>query len=251
MLTKSDIKLIKSLGDKAARKEHGLFVVEGDKMVDELYGAGLIAERVLVTENASTFTLWGQDCEVVSPKEMERISHLKTPSDALAIVRIPHTKPIGPKELSGRLTLALEDIQDPGNLGTIIRVADWFGIRDIVCSPATADCYNPKVVQATMGALFRVNVHYLDLLPALESAKKAGIEIYGTFLDGEEIYAASLGDSGIILMGNEGKGISRQAAASVTRRLLIPSYPPGRQGSESLNVATATAITCSEFRRRQ
>ena len=146
--------------------------------------------------------------------------------------------------------LALDDVQDPGNMGTIVRLADWFGIRDIVCSEATADCFNPKVVQATMGAITRVRVHYLPLPGLLEKALSDGIPVYGTFLDGDDIYGAELSADGILVMGNEGKGIGPDVEKCVSRRLYIPSYPGGTATSESLNVAVATAVACAEFRRR-
>ena len=148
------------------------------------------------------------------------------------------------------LILALDGVQDPGNMGTILRIADWFGIREVVCSEHTADCFNPKVVQATMGAIARVRVHYLPLTEWLAQAVQAGVSVYGTFLDGETIYDAPLTTGGIVVMGSEGKGVSAQVAALVTHRLYIPSFPAGVPTSESLNVATATAIVCSEFRRR-
>lgn len=250
MLTKADIKLIKSLSDKSARTESGLFVVEGAKMVEEAIGSGLKVEGVFATEKYGSGSPDDIPVEYISEKEMERISHLKTPSNSIALVAIPgHSLDIS--EISGELTIALDDIQDPGNMGTIIRIADWFGIGNIICSAATADCYNPKVVQASMGALFRVKVHYTELSGVLNDVNSALAPIYGTFLDGEDIYGAPLSPNGIILMGNEGRGISPATAEAVTHRLFIPSYPPGRQGPESLNVAVATAITCSEFRRRK
>ena len=149
--------------------------------------------------------------------------------------------------LSRQLVLALDTVQDPGNLGTIVRIADWYGIEDILCSPLCADLYNPKVVQATMGALARVRVHYVDLV---EFLPRIGTPIYGTFLDGQDIYGQSLTPTGIIVMGNEGNGISPEVRKLVTHSLFLPSYPPGRITSESLNVAIATAVVCAEFRRR-
>ena len=153
----------------------------------------------------------------------------------------PEVEVVGTKEMERR---------NPGNLGTIIRLADWFGITDIVCSEASADCFNPKVVQATMGAILRVRVHYTDLGGFLRQAADAGLPVCGTFLEGENIYGASLPEAGIVVMGNEGRGISDAAAATVTRKLFIPPYPAGRRGSESLNVAMATGIVCAEFRRQ-
>lgn len=188
--------------------------------------------------------------ETVSRKEMQRISALKTPTDVLALVEIPHYR-FDLRETRGNLTIALDNVQDPGNLGTIIRLADWFGVRDVVCSESTADCYNPKVVQATMGSIARVRVHYLPLCPLLEDAAREGIPVYGAFLDGENIYTAGLTPAGILVMGNEGQGISPAVETHIGRRLYIPPYPPDRSSAESLNVAIATAVACSEFRRRR
>ncbi len=152
--------------------------------------------------------------------------------------------------LKGHLVLAMDDVQNPGNMGTIIRLADWFGITDIICSKASADCFNPKVVQATMGAILRVRVHYTELCPLLERAAKEGMPVYGTFLEGENIYRSELANEGIIVMGNEGRGISKEVAHIVNRKLFIPPYPADCRTSESLNVAMATGIICNEFRRR-
>lgn len=248
-MTKADIKAVRSLSDKTGRLESGLFVVEGAKMVREAAESGWVVERLFVTDRFSAAPgIAGITPEHVAGKEMERLSHLKTPSSALALVRMPHHKFSSDITENG-LILALDAIQDPGNLGTIIRIADWFGIADVLCSPETADCYNPKVVQATMGALFRVRVHYTPLPETLAAAQAAGTPVYGACLDGEDIYAARLTPTGIIVMGNEGRGISPSVEALITRHLLIPPYPTSRRGSESLNVAAATAITCSEFRR--
>jgi TrmH family RNA methyltransferase len=236
VLTKAQIALIRSLGDKKGRAANGLFVAEGAKLVDELMRSEL--EVTAVYRVAETLTAG----------EMARISQLKTPSDVLALVRIPQ-RAFDPGVLTENLVLALDDVQDPGNLGTIVRLADWFGIRDIVCSPATADIFNPKAVQATMGAIARVRLHYGELSPVLDKARQAGIPVYGTFLEGERIYSARLSTAGIIVMGNEGQGISAEIEKQVTRKLFIPPYPEGIPTSESLNVAIATAIVCAEFRR--
>lgn len=246
MLTKNEIKLIKSLSDRSARRDAGLFVVEGDKMVREVLDSALRIERLFVTERSM---VRAAAAECISPKEMERISHLKTPSDSLALVAIPEYG--FSADMFDGLVIALDSVQDPGNMGTIIRLADWFGVSDILCSEDTVDCYNPKVVQATMGALLRVKVHYVDLPAVLAQAASHGADVYGTFLEGDDIYKAPLASKGIVVMGNEGKGISHGVASSVSRKLFIPPYPTDRRGSESLNVATATAIICSEFRRRQ
>ena len=254
MWTKAVRKLIESRAEKKTGLGSGLFVDEGPKMVAAGLASGLEVERVFLTGKVPGEGMYGlmrgqSGTEEVSASEMGSVSHLKTPSAALAIVRIPEYR-YDHKTATNKLILAINDVQDPGNMGTVVRIADWYGIRDILCSPATADCYNPKVVQATMGALFRVKVHYLDLGETLGVLAREGSEIYGTYLEGEDIYRAELTPGGVIVMGNEGHGISPLLEPVITRKLFIPSYPPSSQGSESLNVAVATAITCSEFRRR-
>lgn len=244
-MTKSEIRLVRSLADKRSRSEHGLFVAEGHKLVGELRSSPLRIRKIFALEG----TFEGPGVEIVGPHDMERLSLLKTPSDSLALVEIPH-HPFRPDTAARELVLALDDVQNPGNLGTIIRLADWFGIPEIVCSPATADCFNPKVVQATMGAILRVRIHYTDLAPYLALARERDIPVYGTFLEGENMYASPLSPTGIVLMGNEGQGVSPDAAQYVSRKLFIPPYPADRSGSESLNVAVATAVVCAEFRRR-
>jgi TrmH family RNA methyltransferase len=240
-MTKSEIQLIRSLDDKGARLEAGLFVAEGQKLVRELLASDFTVRKIYCTEGD-----FGADAERVSPKEMERISRLKTPTEVLAMVESPR-RTLDPASLAGRLTLALDGVQNPGNLGTIVRLADWFGIRDMICSADSADCFNPKVVQATMGAITRVAVHYGDPVEIIEAAPVA---VYGTALEGENIYGAELGGEGIVVLGSEGRGISAPVERLVTRRLFIPSFPSGNPTSESLNVAIAAAIVCSEFRRR-
>lgn len=257
MITRSQIKFIKSLSDKSARTESGFFVVEGTKMVAEAFVSNFVVEEVFVTSavTPSAFSTRGANGRKVSftevsPAEMDRISHFKTASGALALVRMPEYE--FDADVPGKeLVLALDGVQDPGNVGTIIRIADWFGINNIICSPSTADCYSPKVVQSTMGAVFRVKVHYEDLTLRLSGALRKNVAIYGTMLEGDNIYEAELTSAGIIVMGSEGRGISPSVAGLIDRKLLIPPYRVEECGSESLNVAAATAIVCSEFRRRQ
>lgn len=245
MITKAEIQLVRSLADKRARTETGLFAAEGRKLVEELRSSDLKMRRIYALEGV----LSGPEVTNVSPKEMERLSMLKTPSNALALVEIPHFE-LHPERLAKQLVLALDDVRNPGNMGTIIRLADWFGITDVVCSESSADCFNPKVVQATMGAILRVRVHYTDLPHFLGIAARSEMPVYGTFLDGEAIGEAHLTEQGIILMGNEGHGISPDCMKHVTRKLFIPPYPADRRGSESLNVAIATGIVCHLFRSR-
>ena len=250
MLSKNDIKNIKSLEHKKFRDEKGLFIAEGHKLVGELSG---IFRCVLLAATGEWLeghkNVKADRIEAVSPDELKRASLLKTPQDVLAVFCIPKDNADISVAAARKLVLALDDVQDPGNMGTIVRIADWFGIKDIFCTKGTVDIYNPKAVQATMGALARVRVHYLDLVKAIKDLP-AQIPVYGTFLDGQTIYDAALSGNGIIIMGNEGNGISPELGKCVTQRLFIPNWPAGESTSESLNVAVATAITCSEFRRR-
>lgn len=251
MLSKNDIKNIKSLELKKFRDEKGLFVAEGHKLVGELSGKFRCVLLVATAEWLDNRkNIRADRIESVTPDELKRASLLKTPQDVLAVFSIPLDKTDMATAASSNLVLALDDVQDPGNLGTIVRIADWFGIKNIFCSKGTADIYNPKAVQATMGAIARVSVQYTDLTGALRQLRQ-NIPVYGTYLEGDIIYDTKLSDNGVILMGNEGNGISPEAGKHVTRKLFIPSWPAGTETSESLNVAIATAITCSEFRRRK
>ena len=243
-MTKAEIQFIRSLADKRTRDAEHLFIAEGDKLVEEIRSSKFRIRRIYTTRP----DINGVDVEHIDKKEMERISQLKTATDTLAVVEQPRYRlDIEPKTL----ILALDGVQNPGNLGTIIRLADWFGIKDIVCSKECADCYNPKVVQATMGAILRVRVHYVEnLAEFLLNAKRQGMPIYGTLLTGKNIYTTNIDNSGVIVMGNEGRGVSSECQATLTHHLLIPPYPADSPTSESLNVAMATGIILSEFRRR-
>ncbi len=245
-MTKSEIQLLKSLGQKQGRTETGLFVAEGEKLIGELRESNVLRLRKIYSLEG---IFEGSDVEWVSPKEMERISQLKSANNSVALIEIPRHE-LKIEELCGELIIVLDSVQNPGNLGTIIRLADWFGIRHIVCSPNSTDCFNPKVVQATMGAIMRVKVHYTPLSELLEQLRERKVPIYGTFLEGENIYSESLTTSGAIVMGNEGRGISEEVEQFISRKLYIPPYPAEAATSESLNVAIATAVVCSEFRRR-
>ena len=230
-ISKAQVKLIRSLQQKKFRDELGLFVAEGDKCVSEL------------TKNFELVHLY-REGENATRTEIEQMSGLRTPQGVIGVFK---KRPIGDRKLKiNNLVLALDGIQDPGNLGTIIRTCDWFGVHDIVCSLDTADCYNPKVVQATMGALARVRIHYLDLP---EWLSKQQCPIIGTLLEGEDMYEKPLPKEGIIVMGNEGNGISPEVRKFITHPIRIPSYPKDAETSESLNVSIATAIVLAEFRR--
>lgn len=251
MLCKNDIKNIKSLEHKKFRDEKGLFIAEGRKLVDELSGK-FRCTLLVATDRwlAGRKDIQASRIETVTSEELRHASLLKNPQDVLAVFCIPHDTFDMTASAMKNLVLALDDVQDPGNLGTIVRIADWFGIKEIFCSKGTADIFNPKAIQATMGAIARVRVHYTDL-PRVLHGIPAGIPVYGTYLDGENIYDSNLSENGIIIMGNEGNGISPELGKSVTQRLHIPNWPAGSATSESLNVAIATAVTCSEFRRRK
>lgn len=237
MISKNQIKFVRQLEQKKYRKKEGLFVAEGPKVVGDLLRAGFKAHTIFAT---SEWESQGQTFQEVSDEELRRVSFLQHPQRVLALFFIPTESVPSVSSLS----LALDDVQDPGNLGTIIRIADWFGIDTIYCSENTADAWSPKVVQATMGSIARVNIIYTDLQ---ELISKAQVPVYGTLLDGQDIYTQELSKKGIIVMGNEGNGISAPIRKLINRRLLIPQF---HEGPESLNVAIATAITCSEFRRR-
>ena len=237
MISKNEIKEIRALGQKKFREERGLFVVEGEKLVEEALRSGFDVVAHYRVED-------------IGAETMARISQLTHPSPALAVVRRP--APVEPVIDPDELVLALDGVRDPGNLGTILRIADWFGIRQVLASPDTVECYNPKAVQATMGAIFRVRVHYCDLPALLRCPVKPGMtNVYGTFLEGDNIYQAPLTRGGILVMGSEADGVSPEVAAAVDRKLFIPPFPADAHTSESLNVAVATAICCSEFRRRE
>ena len=239
MISRNELKYVRQLEQKKWRRREEVFVAEGPKVVGELLRTGFVARAIYATDAWHTE---GVACRRVSDEELRRLSFLQHPQQVLAVFEMQEgTAPTGG---SDKLVLALDGVQDPGNLGTIIRVADWFGIGTIVCSEDTADAWSPKVVQATMGSIARVNIIYTDLETYIE---RAGGPVYGTLLDGDNIYEQKLTAGGIIVMGNEGNGISENIQRLVTHKLLIPAF---REGAESLNVAIATAITCSEFRRR-
>ena len=254
MLSKNKQKLIRSLDRKKNRDAEGLFLAEGPKLVIELLthfrcrllvGEPAVLSKVPFEENAVAERV------EVTAEELARVSLQRAPQGVLAVFEKP--QPVAVHSLlpvAGRsLCLALDGVQDPGNVGTIVRIADWWGIEHVVCSHDTADVFAPKTVQSTMGALGRVGVHYTDL-PAWLDELPAGTPVYGTLLDGDNLYDSELTPHGIIVMGNEGNGLSAAVRERVSHRLLIPSFPPDRPTSESLNVAVATAVTCAEFRRR-
>ena len=246
MISKNQIKFIRQLEQKKFRHREGLFVAEGTKVVGDLLKAGYIPHSLYATPDWIASHSVAEATEVTDD-ELTRLSFQQHPQQVLALFPIPEPADLSP--LTSHLSLLLDGVQDPGNLGTIIRIADWFGISNIICSEDTVDAYNPKVVQATMGSIARVNIIYTNLLELLDGLP-ANFPVYGTLLDGENIYTQELTPHGLIIMGNEGNGISDAVRQRVNRRLLIPDFHNG-DTADSLNVAIATAITCSEFRRRQ
>ncbi len=251
MISKNKIKYIRSLELKKNRNKEGKFVAEGHKVVGDLL-AMQPAECIVATAEWLRSKTIAPDTEVieVTEEELRKVSFLMHPQQVLAVFRQASRESLAPHSIdTTELSIALDGVQDPGNLGTIIRIADWFGITHIYCSDDTADVYNPKVVQATMGSIARVIVEYVDIKVLVDSLPD-DFPVYGTLLDGSNIYRQELENRGLIMMGNEGKGISPELAKKVNRRLLIPNFPEGRDTADSLNVAIATAITCAEFRRR-
>ncbi len=252
MISKGILKLLRSLEQKKIRHQEGLFVAEGPKVVGDLLQVTdaryIIATDEWMSREAEARSWQGTQLVEATDEELRKASFLQHPQQVIGI--FPMMDSASPTTFpEQQLNLALDGVQDPGNLGTIVRIADWFGIEHIFCSETTADLYNPKVVQATMGSIARVKVHHVDLLKLIESLP-AGYPVYGTLLNGSDLYAQPLTPHGLIVMGNEGNGISPEVSRLVNHRLLIPNYPAGRDTADSLNVAIATAITCAEFRRR-
>ena len=238
MVTKNQIKLVVNLKQKKYRTQHGLFVVEGEKSVKELLQAGMRPFQIFVDvpEKEELFP----EAELVDGRALKQMSSLKEPNGILGVFHMPNHQ----KELKTDWVVVLDAVRDPGNLGTIIRLCDWFGIKQLICSIDTVDCYNPKVLQATMGSIARVDLVYTDLL---EYLKNTDVPILGAFMDGTSVYQKELPQKGILVMGNEANGISKEVGELVSERVSIPQF--GDPSTESLNVATATAILLSEIRR--
>jgi TrmH family RNA methyltransferase len=255
MLSKNKARFIISLQKKKIREEYKLYIIEGDKIVREYITAGipvksLIAKPEFIGSLSKDAMSAVSETEPVSYEELKQISGLKTPHNALAVVCMPDPE-VNPAEFLKKQCVALDCIQDPGNLGTIIRAAVWFGIKNIVCSEDCVDIYNPKVIQASMGAIIHVNVLYTDLKTLLTEAKGKNLSVYGTLLKGESIYSQKLGNKGIILLGNESKGISDDLVPYIDHKLMIPKFSDATLGIDSLNVGMAASIVFSEFARRR
>ncbi len=259
MISASNSKLIRSLRNKKYRDQHRLYLVEGDKIVKELLSyvypreghriQQLFASGEWIERNSSITGGKGIRIHETDESEMKKISNLVTPQQVMAVVSIPEPGEVS-EVLEGNTVLVFESIRDPGNLGTIIRTADWFGINHIVCSPDSTDIYNAKVVQATMGAIARMRIYYADIERLLTGPGLEGKTVYGTFMKGENIYGIKLVPESLFLFGNESHGLSDKYDPFITRRITIPSFSNGTQGTESLNVASAVSVLCSEIRRR-
>jgi RNA methyltransferase, TrmH family len=254
-ITTAQIKHIQSLQLKKFRDAHNTFIAEGEKIVSELLASGFHIEMLCALpewfDQHKTKTPVGLPCCEVSQKQLERISNLKTPNKALAVVRKPLHE-LQDIRFDNDLVLMLDKLQDPGNLGTIIRTADWFGIRHIICSPDTADIYNPRVIQATMGSFIRLKVHYAALPDVLKDMQE-GIPVYGAFLEGSNLFKTSISLPGVLIIGNESQGISREVASFVNRKVMIPrgvTEDNGKAGAESLNAAMASGIMMAYFRQQ-
>ncbi len=277
MLSKNQISFINSLKQKKYREEHQLFIAEGVKIVSELLNSSIVVKQIYATSEFLRNNKIPNTVErfEIKENELERISALTKANEVLAVCEVPSYELNGLENetLKGKLTLVLDDIKDPGNLGTIIRIADWFGIENIVCSSETVDAFNSKVVQATMGSIARIKIHYVDLISFIKqienvtqsatekgssrSVTLSGVEgqypIYGALLEGKNIYSEKLSSEGLIVIGNESRGISEEVQILITNKISIPSFSHYKQGggeAESLNAAIATSIICSEFRRR-
>ena len=248
MLSKNQEKLITSLSKKKFRDKTGLFLAESPKLVSDLIESNLKPYLIIADKSWQLPDNYKFETElvIVNENELKKISLLKTPQNVIAIFYQPQNKPI---TFSDSLIIGLDGIQDPGNFGTILRIADWFGINEVVCNIDTVDLYNPKVVQASMGSIARVNVQYVNLEEFCTNYLKTGNTIYGTFMKGENIYSTKLQKKGLIIFGNEGNGIRPEIEKKVSRKISIPSFSTNKFTSESLNVSVAAAIICSEFKR--
>jgi TrmH family RNA methyltransferase len=253
MISKNTIKLIKSLDLKKIRIKENIFVVEGDKNVSEVLDSKFKIEKLFATNiflaNYKTELKNAKLVIEVTKDEINQASLLKSPQNSIALCTLPDSKTL-PEKIDTNLSIYLDDIQDPGNLGTIIRICDWFGIEHLFCSPKTADLFNPKVIQASMGSFCRVDICYTPFESVARLASKSGVPIYGAFLDGENIYEQKLPPMALLVMGNEGNGISTEIENAIDRKIKIPEFNRNPKSAESLNVSVATAIICSEFKRQ-
>lgn len=249
-ISKTKIQLFRTLGLRKRRRETGLFIVEGEKCVGETLPYFQLEALICAPDYIAPVPIEAERRLTASPLQLTQLSQLSTPSRVVAVYHMPELRLPKPEELRDKLTVVLDGVQDPGNLGTIMRLCAWYGVRQILASPDTADIFNPKSVQATMGAIGRVAICYASLPEYLAACRDIGLPVFGTLLHGENIYHTELSGSALLVMGNEGRGITPAVQKLITEPLYIPPYPPdSAPGIESLNVACATAITLSEFRR--
>jgi len=252
MISKNTIKRLNQLSLKKNRLKEGLFLVEGDKMIKELASSDYRVVELFVTPELEAFIadvrFKNTSVQIVSPDELRKISQLKTPQNSLAVCLIPDEIQL-PDHLEDSLSVYLDSIQDPGNLGTIIRICDWFGVQSLFVSPGTVDLYNPKVIQASMGSFARVHIWESDFDEIKKLAIKSDATIYGAFMEGENVYKQSLRKKAVLVMGNEGNGVSAQIENQIDKKISIPNFSENESKAESLNVSVATAILCSEFKR--
>lgn len=239
-LSKSNLKLITSLQQKKYRQKHKLFVAEGLKVVRELLSSSIEVSHIYTTDSSFELT-YEINFTIISENELKKISTLKNPNKVLGVFKIPEDKEVNDKNF----IVALDEVNDPGNLGTIIRLCDWFGISELVCSKNTVDCYNQKVVQSTMGSLTRVNISYIELTEFLSNTK---LPVYTADMNGSNVYKSTLPEKAILVMGNEANGISEEISKIISHKITIPRFGEVKE-TESLNVATATAVLLSEFKR--
>lgn len=253
MLSNNKIKFVRSLHQNKFRKIHGLFLAEGPKLVEELINSKFITHSIYATQNwiVNNHSVLPEsvETETITEKELKRISTLKTPNQVISVVEIPKEEDVDLKKLTD-LTLVLDNIQDPGNMGTIIRTADWFGIKKVICSEETVEVYNPKVVQSTMGSIARVNVYYTKLTDYFRSIPE-NTPVYGAVLDGSNLYEQDLENKAILIIGSESHGISDRLYPYISNKISVPNFSKQASDSaESLNASIATAILCAEFRRQ-
>ena len=255
MISKNKIKMIRLLGTRKYRLQYGLFIAEGDKIVLDFMRAGewkieyLFAKKEWIGKLSPEERKHAGELHEISYEELKKVSFLKTPHNVLALIKLPEYKPPASPDPAG-LSLALDNIQDPGNLGTIMRIADWFGIGTIFCSEGSVDAFNPKVVQASMGSVIHTRVYYTALNKLIRNSRNQGIPVYGTFLEGFPVFEKTLTDCGLVVFGNESRGISQSLAGLIDEKITVPSFPPGSTSLNSLNLSAATAIVCAEFRRQ-
>ena len=252
MISKNTIKLIKSLAQKKYRHKHRLFLVEGDKNVVETLQSEIDIEQLFATENFiqnnRRLIETAKKAEQATPDEIKKASLLKTPQNCLALCNLPEVKDL--PEKPDDFSFYLDGVRDPGNLGTIIRTCDWFGINQLFCSEDTVDIFNPKVIQATMGSFCRVKIFYAGFEKVKEMANVSGIKVLGTFMDGKNIYQSQLPEKALVVLGNEGSGIRKEIENAVTQKISIPRFASNNDKPESLNVAVSAAVICSEFKRK-